>query len=154
MPGYEDSLKANHQKDFAEILKFEGVERDNAFKRIALANIKANPRKYLTNILSNIGRILFNFPYSYAYHKPGTLIRFPLNGIIVVAILFCLIPTIINWKRIVFPMRFLLIFTLVYLGGSIFGCAEFRMFTVIVPILLFWIAFIIQKSIKLNTAEW
>ena len=94
--------------------------------------------------------MLFNYPYSYTIQKPETLLRLPLNGIIAVFMLFCLIPTFINWRKIIFPVRFMLFFTLLYLGGSIFGSAETRMFTVIVPILLFWIAYIIQKSIKIK----
>jgi 4-amino-4-deoxy-L-arabinose transferase-like glycosyltransferase len=154
VPGYEDSLKSHHRKDFEEILKFNGAERDDAFKKIAIINIKTYPGKYIENCFSNIGRILFNYPYSYTLQKPGTLIRFPLNGIIVVLMLFCIIPTFINWKRIIFPIRFMLFFALIYLGGSIFGSAEFRMFTVIVPIFLFWIAIIIHKTIKINIAKW
>jgi len=152
--GYNDSLKLHHGKDFEEIAEFKGVQRDDAFKKLAFNNIKTHPAKYIENCISNVGRLLFNYPYSYTIQKPGTLIRFPINGIVVVLMLFCIIPTLKNWKRIIFPVRFMLFFVSLYLGGSIFGTAEFRMFTVIVPILLFWVAFIIQKSIKLNTTGW
>jgi Dolichyl-phosphate-mannose-protein mannosyltransferase len=153
-PGYKDSLKSHHRKNFEEIFKFKGIERDDAYRKIAFNNIKTYPGKYIENCISNIGRILFNYPYSYTVQKPGTLIRIPLNGIIIVLMLFCIIPTLKNWKKIIFPIRFMLFFALLYLGGTIFVTAEFRMFTVIVPILLFWIAFIIQKSIKINITEW
>jgi len=153
-PGYNDSLKLHHGKDFEEIVQFKGVERDDAFRKIAFHNIKTHPGKYIMNCISNVGRILFNYPYCYTLQKPGTLIRFPINGIVIVLMLFCIMPTLKNWKRIIFPIRFMLFFASLYLGGSIFGCAEFRMFTVIVPILLFWLAFIIQKSIKINTTRW
>ena len=83
----------------------------------------------------------------------GTLLRLPLNGINVVLLLFCIIPTFKNWKKIIFSIRFMLFFALLYLGGSIFASAETRMFTVIVPILLFWIAYIIQKTVKINFNE-
>lgn len=154
IPGYEDSLKSHHQKDFEEILKFSEPARDDAYKKIAVANIIAYPVKFIKNCFSNIGRILFNYPYSYTLQKSGTLIRFPLNGIIIVLILFCTIPTIINWKKIIFPLRFMLFFSFIYLGGSIFGSAEFRMFTIIVPVLLFWIAFIIHRCVKINITKW
>jgi hypothetical protein len=155
IPGYEDSLKSNHGKNFEEILKSKGgVQRDDAFRKIAITNIITYPGKYIENCFSNIGRILFNYPYSYTLQKPGTLIRFPINGIIVVLMLYCIIPTVINWKKIIFPLRFILFFAFIYLGGTILGCAEFRMFTVIVPVLLFWIAFIIDKTIKINMTKW
>ena len=153
-PGYEDSLNCITGKNYEEIFKFNGAERDDAYKKIAINNIKTYPGKYIENCVCNIGRMLFNYPYSYTLQKPGTLIRLPLNGIIIVLMLFCIIPTLKNWKKIIFPMRFVLLFALLYFGGSIFGSADFRMFTVIVPILLFLISFIIQKSIKINMVEW
>jgi hypothetical protein len=36
------------------------------------------------------------------------------------------------------------------MAGSITGSAETRMFTVIIPILLLWIAFILQKTVKID----
>jgi 4-amino-4-deoxy-L-arabinose transferase-like glycosyltransferase len=154
IPGSNDSIKSHHQENYKEINKYKGVEKDDAYKRIAIYNIKSHPVKYLENCFSNIGRILFNYPYSYSFQKAGTLLRLPLTGTIVVFMLFCLVPTFMNWRKIIFPIRFLLFFVLLYLGGSVLASAETRMFTVIVPILLFWMAFIIQKSIKINIKEW
>lgn len=148
--GANDSVRYHHQKDFEEINKYTGVFRDDAYKKIAINNIKSHPVKYAQNCISNIGRILFNYPYSYTLQKPATLLRFSINGIIVVVSLFCLFPTFINWRRLAFPVRFMLFITAVYLGGSIFGSAETRMFTAIVPVLLFWIAYIVQRSLKVN----
>jgi hypothetical protein len=154
IPGSQDSLKSHHQKDFDEINKYKGIERDNAYRRIVINNIKLHPAKYIENCISNVGRILFNYPYSYSFQKPTNLLRLPLNGIISVLMLFCLIPTFINWRRIIFPIRLLLFVALLYLGGSVLASAETRMFTGIVPILLFWIAYVIQKSIKINMSPW
>lgn len=150
IPGSGKIIQLHHKNDFDEILRYEGVKRDDVYKKIAINNIKSYPVKFIENCTSNIGRILFNFPYSYKLEKPGTLLRLPFNGIIVIMILLCLIPTFINWRKILFPIRFLLLFTLLYLCGSILGSAETRMFTMIVPILLFWIAYILQKTIKIK----
>jgi hypothetical protein len=150
LPGSDDSIRSHHGKDFEEINKYQAVEKDDAYKKIVINNIKSHPVKYLENCMSNLGRILFNYPYSYSIQKPQTLLRLPLNGIIVLFMLFCLIPTFINWRKIIFPIRFILFFTLLYLGGSVLASAETRMFTVIVPLLLFWIAYITQKSMKIK----
>ncbi len=142
-----DSL---HKNDFNEINKYEGLKKDDIYKKIAINNIKSHPVKFIKNCFSNVGRMLFNYPYSYKLQKPETLARLPFNGIIMVFILFCLTSTVINWRKIIFPLRFLLFFCFLYFGGSILGSAETRMFTIIVPILLFWIAYIIPKSIKIK----
>jgi hypothetical protein len=150
IPGSEESFTSFHKKNFEEIEKFEGLKQDSVILKIAIENIKAHPFKYLQNCLWNVGRILFNTPQSYRAQTPLILFRLPFNGIILVLMLFCLIPTYMNWKKIPFSIRFLLFFTLIYLGGSSLVCAETRMFTVIVPILILWVAFIIDKSIMLK----
>lgn len=168
LPGTQEQLKLQHQKDFEQIFKskeaqelyiknneiqgspYNGVIQDDTLKRIAFRNILSHPFKFIENCFSNVGRILFNFPYSYRAQKPETLLRLPVNGSMLVLMLFCLIPTIINWQKIIFPLRFLLFFCFLYLSGSILGSAETRMFTVIVPILLFWIAYMLQRSIKVK----
>jgi len=150
IPGGEELIKSNHRKSFEIIFSYKGIERDDELKKIAIENIKTHPLKFIKNCFCNIGRIIFNFPYSYTAQKPATLLRLPFNGIISVFILLCFIPTVINWRRIFFPIRFLLIFSLFYFFGSILGSAETRMFTLIVPILLFWIAYILNKTVLIN----
>jgi energy-converting hydrogenase Eha subunit H len=44
----------------------------------------------------------------------------------------------------------MLFFAVIYLGGSVLGSAEIRMFSVIAPVILLWIAYIIQKSVYIN----
>lgn len=151
----KEFIKLRHQNDFDEVFKHKGtLAQDDAFKTIVVKNIKSHPVKFIENCFSNVGRIIFNFPRSFEFQEPRTLLRLPLNGIIVVLMLFCFIPTIINWHKIIFPIRFLLFFALIYFGGSTLGSAETRMFTIIVPILLIWIAFVIQKIVKVNFAHW
>ncbi len=149
---YFKTLKANHQKDFEEYNKFNyySPEQDEVFKRMAINNIKSHPIKFVQNCFSNLGRILFDYPYSYRLQDYKDLLRLPFSGIIIVLALFCMIPTFMNWRDIIFPLKFTLFFVLLYLGGSTLGSSEIRMFTKIVPVLLLWIAFIMQKSVKIS----
>lgn len=147
IPGGEESRKLNHRKTLEEIYKYEGPERDAAWKKFSIENIKSHPLKYLQNCVSNVGRILFDFPISYKAQSPKYFIRLPFNGIIVVLALFCLIPTLLNWREVPYSIRFLLFIVLIYLGGSTLLTSETRMFTPIVPVLLIWIAFILEKSV-------
>jgi 4-amino-4-deoxy-L-arabinose transferase-like glycosyltransferase len=145
--GYDDSVKANHWNDYKEINQSKTmIERDDAFKRIAIRNIKSHPMKFIQNWICNVSRILFNYPYSYKTQEPGILLRLPMSGIIVVLILFCLIPTCINWRKIDFSIRFIFLVVFIYLGGSTLGSAETRMFSIAVPMLLVWIVYILKKT--------
>ncbi len=150
IPGSTELLETNHGKDFLEIYKYSGLEQDDAFKRLAIRNIKSHPLKYAQNIVYNIGRLIFHFPFSEAIQKPRVLLGIVINGILLTLMIYSLIPTFINWKKLPFYLRFLLIITLLYLGACSLITAFIRMFAIIVPILLLWIAFIFQNSLKIN----
>jgi predicted RND superfamily exporter protein len=151
IPGYLDSLKLHHQEDYNKIFSYHDViNREQMFKQIAIENIKAHPLKYLENCISNTGRLLFSFPYSYNIQNNRTLLRLPLNGALVLLSIICLILTFFNWKRLFFPIKIILFFLFLYLGASILVSATVRMFTIIVPLLLFWIGYIFQQTIKVN----
>ena len=163
-----NQINLNHQSDFDQLLKNEkvriantkdgkiqynltkGIVQDDMLKAIAIENIKKYPIKFLKNCISNTGRILFHYPFSYTIQKPGTLGRLPFNGIILVFSLFCGIISIIRWRALIYPIRFLLFIILIYFGGTILGSAENRMFFLMVPVLLVWIAYIISKSIRID----
>ena len=80
----------------------------------------------------------------------GSLVYFPVNGIICVLFLFSLALAYKSWHKINFGIRFFILFSLVYLGGSTVGTASLRMFTAVVPVLLLLIAYILQNTIKIN----
>jgi len=149
-PDNEESLILNHKEDFREILKLKGVAQDDLFKKIAINNIKLHPYKYILNCICNAGRIFFNFPYTHTLQKPQQLLRLPFSGIIAVFILIIFIPTVINWKKIDYSVRFMLFFAFLYLSGSLLVTAENRMLTAIVPILLLWITFLIEKMVNIK----
>ena len=156
MPGYRDSVLKHNYADLLEIVKKGDttLALDDAYKAAAIKNIKQHPVKFLTNCFSNVGRIIFNYPYTYSMQKPATLIRLPFNGILVMLFLFCLYPAIRNWRKLPLALRFLFFVSLLYFGGSILGSAEIRMFNPLVPFLLMFIAFVGGKVIKLKPADW
>ena len=168
LPGSAEHIKLNHEEDFKQILEnkeaqklfikngevigspYTGVIQDTILKRIAFENIKSHPFKFILNCFSNAGRIFFNYPADYTPQKPSTLLRLPVNGTLLVFAAFCFVITLIKWKRILFPIRFLLFFGLLYFGGSLLGSAGSRMACLLVPILLIWIAYIISKSLRIK----
>lgn len=154
IPGSEEILKAHHGKNYEEIDSLQGLIKDDAFKRIAIENIKANPVKFGKNILYNLSRLFFHHPFSYAIQKPKSILIFPINGMLLTFILLSIIPAIVNWKKIIFSIRFLLVLFLVYLGGSLVGGAEPRMLVPIVPILILLFAFLFNKIITINLKNW
>lgn len=151
VPCETDRVRANHQKDYDEIYRLVGVERDDAFKRIALANIRSHPRKYLENCIANVGRLFFGFPASYTYQRLRTLVRIPPGAILAILMLACLPPTLLDWGKIAPPVRFTLAICGLYLGASALVSAYSRQLTVVVPLLLLWIAPVIGRTITIRS---
>ena len=143
-------LKANHAADYKEIYSYRGLERDDAFKRLAIRNIKAHPKKFLENCFNNLGRLFFSYPFSYRFQDAGLLKKIVINGFFLSLFLLSLIPTALNWRRMAYPVRFLLLFALIYLAGSTAASAYQRLFYVIVPILLVWMAYVLSSVVKIS----
>jgi len=143
-------LKKNHQKEISFILKHNEVEQDELFKKAAIKNIKNNPLKFVQNYYYNFSRMLFNFPYSYAYQDGaivGNIIR---GSLILWASLIGVILTFINRRAIIYPIKFLLFLTGIYLLLSGALSAYPRQLDVIVPVLLFWLSFLAANTPKLR----
>lgn len=143
-------LKLHHQEAHNRILKKRGVEQDDAYKEEAIANIKAHPVKYLKNWIANIGRLLFDFPNSYVYQNTNQLYKLPPNSLTVFLCVACMLPSILNWRKVSFEIKFLLFFVLLYLGATSLLSAYSRFFNIIVPVLMVWIGFIIYHTVKVN----
>jgi hypothetical protein len=151
---YMDSINRRHKADYDIFDQYTGVARDDAYSHKAMENIRNHPVKFIRNCFSNLGRIFFNFPYSYMPQKPSTLARLPMSGTLLLLMLLAVYPTLINWRRIPFVIRFLLLFALIYLGGSVPGSAETRMLTTIVPVLLLWLSTVLGRVIRLDFSRW
>lgn len=144
-------LKENHQKDFEGIAKLNTLEKDDAILKIALNNVKNHPVKYVKNIISNVSRLFFGFPNNYTFESQLKKVWY--FAIIYTFMLYSLIMTFIHWKKITFSVRFIFLFSFIYLGGSSLVSAESRNFIIILPALLFWIGYIFHKSVNIQFVE-
>ena len=140
-------LKANHIDEMTGILKYTGVEQDEMFKRAALKNIKSHPKKYLRNCFYNVSRMLFNFPYSYTYQNPPTIYNILLGSLMLWGCILCMVPTVLNWGKIIYPLKFMLLIVFIYMALTMLVSAYSRQFDVIAPVIIFWIAFIAERTI-------
>lgn len=80
---------------FTELGRLKPVDQDERLQRVAWRNMRNDPRHYLANIGNNVGRLLFNTPYSFT--KTGSPFSFARekNGAVVYAVpnalLLCLL---------------------------------------------------------------
>jgi hypothetical protein len=135
-------LKKNHAKEINFILKHNEIEQDALFKQIAIANIEKNPWKFLKNYYYNFSRMFFNFPYSYSYQDGAIVENIIIGSLILWASVTGIVLTWRNWRRIIFPVKFSLFVTGVYLILSGALSSYPRQLDVILPVLLFWTGFL------------
>lgn len=136
-------LKRNHAKELEFILGHKNeVEQDELFKQIAVRNIGKTPGKFISNYCNNFARMLFNFPYSYAYQDAAIVKNIIIGSLILWASVVGMILTAVSWRNIIFPVKFVLLVTGVYLLLSGALSAYPRQFDVIVPVLLFWMGYL------------
>jgi 4-amino-4-deoxy-L-arabinose transferase-like glycosyltransferase len=135
-------LKKNHSAEIKFILKHNEIEQDALFKKIAINNIKNNPLKFLKNYSYNISRMLFNFPYSYAYQDAAIIRNIVTGSLILWGSVIGFVLSLLNWRNIVFPVKMVLLVTGVYLVLSAALSSYPRQLDVIVPVLLFWMGYL------------
>ncbi|CAM3632135.1 glycosyltransferase family 39 protein [Mucilaginibacter galii] len=144
-------LRKNHIKEINFILnKHNAIEQDALFKQIAFQNIKAHPLKFATNYYYNVSRMLFNFPYSYAYQDSAIIGNIIRGSLMMWASLLGIVLTIYNWRKVIYPVKFILLVTGVYLLLSGALSAYPRQLDVVVPVLLFWICYLAANTKLLN----
>jgi Dolichyl-phosphate-mannose-protein mannosyltransferase len=143
-------LRKNHSKEIGFILKHNEIEQDALFKKIAIANIKKDPLKFLVNYGNNFSRMLFNFPYSYSYQDAAIVRNIISGSLILWGSVIGIVLTCFNWRKVAYPVKLLLLITSVYLLLSGALSAYPRQLDVMMPILLFWLGYLAFHIRKLD----
>lgn len=143
-------LRQNHQAFFEEVGSLNELEKDAAFRNKALDYIKANPGKYLKNIVANFGRLFFGIPQSYSTQRVNVLFRIGLHSFLLVFMSICGVLSIFQWKLLSFPVRFVLTMAVIYLGGSLLVSATPRFFYIVVPLFAFWIIYVLEHLLVIK----
>lgn len=139
----------NHALFIDSILKLTPLQRDEAYKEAAIRNIKNNPVKYLTNCISNTGRLLF-FPSDYAPDSILSYYPFIPNMFIVVFIVISILVSLANVKKIPKELIFLFLFIFIYLAGSILLSTYRRMFHITMPFWFLYFSYVFNNVVSIK----
>ena len=139
-----------HREFFTKLENLSSIERDDTLKRQAINNITRNPGKYFMNWGANIGRMLFNYPYSYTPQKMDTYFYLIPNIFLIVLAVLCIYPYIKKRKMIPEQLHFIGIFFLLSFIGSSLVSAYPRQFLILVPFVIFGMSFILTKVVNIK----
>ena len=140
----------NHYAMYNEIAGLSAVERDYQFKKKAVQNIMRYPQKYIKNVMSNIGRLIFNYPFSYDTQRLSTYFYIIPNMFLLVFSVLCLYPMYLRRNLIPFEIYALILFALISFGGLSIVSSENRYSWPLVPIIMFWSAFTFTRFVKIG----
>ncbi len=145
-----DQLRKNHREFYQKIENLSPIERDSAFKAVAIQNIKSNPAKYIKNSIANVGRFLFHYPFSYRAHSLQTFGYLLPNMFLITICLLCIYPAVRNLKSIPLSLLILLLLIIVYSSAICVLGGRGRHFIIVVPFILLFITFVTSNVIKIS----
>lgn len=142
----EEDMAVNPQyKDFIKtVAKLPAVQKDQAYKKEAIANIKKYPAKYAMNCVANLGRLFFEYPHTATLQSSGTFFFLAPNMFVFVFIVMTLAISMFYLKKIPQEIIVMLVFIMVYLAGSTLVSAYCRMFIVTLPFWMFFFFYVFQ----------
>ncbi|RYX87715.1 hypothetical protein EON73_00760 [bacterium] len=148
---YPQMLENPNYKTFADsVLKLTPLEKDAAYKKKGIENIKKYPKKYLVNCVANLGRLFFSYPFTNMEQDVKTYFTILPNMFVVVFIVITLMLSIIYYKKIPEALLVLLLLILIYLAGSTLVSAFRRMFYITMPFWTIFIAYILTNIVTIK----
>ena len=144
---------ASHRPFFEKLKGLDYVEKDQLLKKQAIENIRNNPRKFIFNLASNIGRLFLNYPFSYKYQRPQTLLYLFPNSLVFAAMCFCVYPLIRFRKHLPGAIVHACAVSLVFIGGASLIYAEARFLCAILPFIFIVIAYVATNLVKIQVPE-
>lgn len=142
----------NHAKFADSVYRLNTLERDKAFREKAIENIKAHPKKYLSNVFHNLGRLFF-VPSDYVSGNVSAYLPIIPNLFIVVFMIITVITSILFYKRIPPELIYLLCFVMIYLFGSSLVSTYRRMFMITLPFWTVMFAYVFTRIISIKILE-
>lgn len=146
---FTDPALAPHREFFRSLIGRPLVEQDESLVRAGLENIGTQPEEYAENVMANISRMWFDFPYSFRNERIAPLLFVVPNAVVLTALLVSLGLLFGRWQllpveAIPFGLFALLTFTLHALLA-----AYPRMLFPIIPVLIWLVALTLSRCVRI-----
>jgi hypothetical protein len=84
---FADPNLAPHRPFFRSLIGRPLVEQNDELMHAAFSNIRHSPGKYGKNLIANVSRMLFDFPYSFRAERTAPLLFVLFNGLLLAGLL-------------------------------------------------------------------
>jgi hypothetical protein len=133
---------------FTGLRGLERVQRDTKLQHIAIQNIKNDPKRYLTNVVNNVDRLLFNSPYSFTNQKASSMLYAVPNAFLLCLLCIALLVAL-RARRSLRP-EFLPIAVLVAIGFAVhIPVAAYARFVIpLVPVVVWLVVVVLSRHVR------
>ena len=151
---FENRYK-NHKPFLNSLEGLNGIDKNYRLIEKAISNIKNNKIIFIKNWILNTSRLFIGYPYSLYFKPPNTPIRMVFNIILssflTISFIFSIILFLMKFSATNDLMKFLFLFTIVYLfGTSLLATQSQRFLIPITPLILLIIAYTFNKTLKIK----
>ncbi len=130
---------APHRQFFRQLSLMDEVRCDDALKMQARENLRAHPVVYLRNLVANLSRIFFSFPYTHTGQKLSTLFYALPNSFLLAYVTLAIVRLARRTRTAFVTLHPYLLFAAAGFAGTALLSAYPRMLFPFVPIMLFLI---------------
>jgi hypothetical protein len=144
-----------HQAFFSELAATSShVERNDLFMKKATEQIKAQPEVYFFRafVVSPL-RLFFGYPNSYKEQNLTIYFYLLYHMFLIVLIVFSLYPAWVHRRSIPTELYLLILFILIYLGGTILVCCIPRYLIPAIPFMILWIAYVYSHFVTIKLSD-
>lgn len=143
-------VAAKHAAIYKRTLALPILEREAAFKAMAMQRLKENPKGVFYNWLCNLTRLAFGFPRSHQAEELRTVVLIAVNGPLILLTILAGLLAARRWRSLPVEIWLLQIFVAFYLGGSSLAPSLPRYFILTAPILLLGMAATFRRQIRVS----
>jgi 4-amino-4-deoxy-L-arabinose transferase-like glycosyltransferase len=145
---FTDARLAPHRPFFRSLIGRPLVDQNDTLLHAAFANIRHRPARYARNVLANISRMWFDFPYSFRQERMAPLLFVIPNAVVLTALLASVAllvrrPGLLPVEAIPFGLFALTTFALHALLA-----AYPRMLFPIIPVIIWFVVLVMTRCIR------
>ena len=129
------------------------MAQDARLQHIAIQNIKNDPKHYLSNVLNNVGRLLFNSPYSFTSEKVSPMFYAVPNMLLLSLLAIALVVAIRVRRRLGPEIIPIAVFAALGFAVHVPVAAYARFFIPLVPVLLWLVVAVTGPNVRLATED-
>lgn len=143
---FADPALAGYRPFFHHLATLGPVRADLELRHIALVQAVGHPAKYALNLLANLSRMFFGFPFSFALSAAATAGLILINGTLIAGLVASARPLLRARRRLPPETIPLVLFASLGFVVHVFPSAEPRMLIPLLPVAIWLIGQAVQRA--------